>query len=268
MNSPLPVSVYIVAHNEERNIARVLASVQGWTSEIVVAINNCTDATERIARSFGVRVEHVEWVGYRDTQIAALSLVRQPWVLALDADEEVSVELKEEICKFFQHQEDKQFNGAEFPRKTWFLGKWIRHGDWYPDTQLRLFRHGAGQWGGSPEHYRIELQGSCKRMQGELHHFSNPTIGSLVGKINVFSDYFLTRQLEKGATWSLAGTISRPLWRFVRAYFLRLGFLDGFPGLFIAVSTFYSTFIRYCRLYEHRYNLPPPVQKNGGDRSE
>jgi hypothetical protein len=93
-----------------------------------------------------------------------------------------------------------------------------------------------------------------------MHHLSNPTIASHISKVNVFSDYFLNRQLERGSGWSAGVAVFRAVWRFVRAYVFRLGFLDGFPGLFIAVSTAYSTFVRYSRLYEHLYNIPPPVQ--------
>jgi glycosyltransferase involved in cell wall biosynthesis len=254
MNEVLPVSVCIVARNEEKNLPRLLASVSGWVSEIVLVLNQTTDSSEDIAVGYGARVEHRPWIGYRDTKNVALELASQPWVLALDADEEVSVELKTEICGFFSTQVHEKYAGARFPRKSRFLGRWILHGDWYPDRQLRLFRKGAGRWGGSPEHDKIELQGACWNMSADLLHFSNPSIASYIGKINVFSDYFLRRQLEKGARWSVTGAVFRACWRFVRAYLVRLGFLDGFPGLFIATSTAYSTFVRYSRMYEHVYS--------------
>ena len=258
MTNPLPVSVCIVACNEAANLPRLLRSVVGWVSEIVVVLNNTTDESEAIARSFGARVEHHAWLGYRDTKNAALGFVKQPWVLALDSDEEVSRALQAQIVQFFQNGEDACFDGVRFPRKTWFLGRWIKHGDWYPDRQLRLFLHDSAHWGGSPEHDKIELSGKCHELTAELHHFSNPTIASHVGKINVFSDYFLRRQLERGSAWSVTAAVTRPVWRFLRAYFLRLGFLDGFPGLFIAASTAYAAFVRYSRLYEHKFNSPPP----------
>lgn len=260
MKNPLPISVCVVARNEAANLPRLLRSVSGWVSELVVVLNNTTDESEAVALRFGARVEHQAWLGYRDTKNAALAFVRQPWVLALDADEEISRELREQIRAFFESDQHLRFAGARFPRKTWFLGRWIRHGDWYPDRQLRLFRHDAARWGGSPEHDKIELRGACLTLTAEMHHFSNPTIASYVGKIPVFSDYFLRRQLERGVAWSAAGAVSRALWRFFRAYGLRLGFLDGFPGLFIAASTAYSTFVRYSRLYEHHHNGQPPEE--------
>lgn len=260
MSKPLPISAYIVARNEERNLPRVLESVSGWVAEVVVLLNDTTDASASIAEAHGARVEYLQWHGFRDTQNLALQFVKHPWVLALDADEEISIALRDEIIAFFSNGRDAQYTGARFPRKTWFLGRWILHGDWYPDKQLRLFKLDKGRWGGSPEHYKLELTGACADLRGEMHHFSNPTIASHIGKISVFSDYFLKRQLEKGAAWSASAAVFRAVWRFVRAYVFRLGFLDGFPGLFVAVSTAYATFVRYSRLYEQFHNVPPPVQ--------
>ena len=270
VNKSLPISVCIVARNEEINLSRLLRSVEGWVSEIIVVLNDTTDSSEEIAVRHGARVEHRPWIGYRDTKNVALGFATETWVLALDADEEVSNALRREIEGFFVEGLHTRFAGARFPRKTWFQGRWIMHGDWYPDRQLRLFRRDSGRWGGSPEHDKIELTGVCAEMRGELHHFSNPTISSHISKINVFSDYFLKRQLERGASWSVLVAVSRAVWRFIRAYLFRLGFLDGFPGLFIAVSTFYSTFVRYSRLYEHLHNEPPPAQVYSDDtlRSE
>ena len=251
----LPISVPIIACNEARNLPRVLGSVHEWVSEIVVVLNNTSDDSEVIARGFGARIEHHAWLGYRDTKNAALGFVTQPWVLALDADEEVSPALREEIFTFFRG-DDSRFAGASFPRKVFFLGRWIMHGDWYPDRSLRLFRHDAARWAGSPEHDKVDIKGEVKKLSADLYHFSNPTISSHVGKINTFADYFLQRQIKDGKRWSGWQTVSRPVWRFFRAYILRRGFMDGFPGFYIAYATAFATFIRYSRLYEYQVNHP------------
>lgn len=257
----LPISVPIVARNEANNLPRVLGSVQGWVSEIVVVLNNSTDDSETIARRFGARIEHHVWLGYRDTKNAALTFVTQPWVLALDADEEVSPALREEIFGFFQH-DAARFAGASFPRKVFFLGRWITHGDWYPDRSLRLFRHDSARWGGSPEHDKVEITGPVKQLSADLYHFSNPNISSHVGKINVFADYFLQRQIERGKRWSAWETVTRPAWRFFRAYIVRRGFLDGFPGFYIACATAFAAFIRYSRLYEYEIEQQQKTRKD------
>lgn len=262
----LPISVPIVASNEAHNLPRVLASVSGWVSEVVVVLNNSTDASEDIARSFGARVERHAWLGYRDTKNVALGFVTQPWVLALDSDEEVSPALRSDIEGFFRDGSSGRFAGARFPRKVWFLGRWITHGDWYPDLSLRLFRREGARWGGSPEHDKIEIAGEIARLRGDLHHFSFPTISSFVGKINGFADYALRRQIDAGKKFSAFSAAFRGGWRFFRCYVLRLGFLDGFAGFFVAAGVGFSALVRHSRLHEHelaadgRSQPPPPPE--------
>lgn len=246
----------MTARNEAHNLPRSLGSVADWVQEIVVVVNDCTDGTGEIARGFGARVIEHPWEGYRDQKRFALAQVTAPWVLALDADEEVSPALREDIFRFFEGDHEK-FAGAMFPRKVRFLGRWITHGDWYPDWSLRLFRRGSGSWEGSPEHDKIVLEGAVKKLRNDLHHYSNPTLLGHVDKIGIFSDYFLQRQIAKGRRWSLAETVFRPWWRFFRAYVLRRGFLDGYPGYYIAKATAFATLVRYSRLYEHERAAPP-----------
>lgn len=250
MTDRLPISVSMTAKNEAHNLPRSLGSVAGWVEEIVVVINDCDDNTAEVAAGFGAKVIEHPWQGYRDQKKFALAQTTSEWVLALDADEEVSEKLRADISNFFQG-EHRRFNGAIFPRKVWFLGRWITHGDWYPDLSLRLFRRGKGQWSGSPEHDKVELAGETKRLAGDLHHYSHPNLNSYTAKIGVFSDYFLERQLAAGKHWSWTDCLLRPWWRFFRAYCLRRGFLDGFPGYYIAKATAFSTLVRYSRLYEH-----------------
>lgn len=254
MNRRLPISVVIVARNEALNLPRCLDSVQGWTSESVVALNGCTDDSAAVAAGAGARVHELPWQGFRDTKNAALALARQPWALCLDADEEVSADLKQEIGAFFARPDHGRFAGARFPRKVWFIDRWITHGDWYPDLSLRLIRRDRARWGGDEFiHEKLECDGAVATLRGDLHHYSFPTLSHHVGKINVFADLFVKQQAAAGRRFSLGAAIFRPWWRFVRAYVLRLGFLDGFPGFYIAVATAFGAFVRYSRLYEARH---------------
>ncbi|HZM02945.1 MAG TPA: glycosyltransferase family 2 protein [Candidatus Saccharimonadales bacterium] len=255
----LPISVCIISGAEAERIGRCLASAAEWTSEIVVVLNpEVADGTEQIAAQFGARILRHPFANFQEQKNVCLGYAMQPWILALDADEVVSPELRKSIFEFFQRG-SKQISGAQFARKTWFMGRWITHGDWYPDRVLRLFRRDQGKWGGgSPEHCRIELNGPCPTLDGELLHFSNPSITSYVQKINYFADVFLERQLREKVRWSAPSVVFRVGWRFFRGYFLRLGFLDGYPGFFIAVSNAYSTLVRHSRLFEHlrRHDQP------------
>jgi glycosyltransferase involved in cell wall biosynthesis len=265
MNAPtekLPLSLVLIARNEAANLPRCLDSAAPWSSEIVVVVNDCTDDTVAIARRYGAQVYEHAWQGHRDQKNIALGYATQPWILCIDADEEVSPALASSIREFVQ-RDDPQYAGAYFARQVFFLGQWIRHGDWYPDWSLRLLRRGRGKWGGSPEHDKMELDGPVAKISGDLNHYTCPSLREHLQKIGYFGDIFLQRQLDRGAHWSAANAIARAMWRFIRAYFLRLGFLDGFRGFYIACFTSYATFYRYTLLWEHEQKLkyspkPPP----------
>jgi len=243
--------VVIVACNEARNLPRCLASVRGWVSEIVVLLNDTTDESRAIAADYGAVVCESDWHGYRDTKNLALVRATQPWALALDADEEVSLALRADIAEFFLRTDRERFAGARFPRKVWFIDRWILHGDWYPDYCVRLFHRSRARWGGGEfVHEKVETNGPVATLSGDLHHYSFPSLSSHVAKIIPFADLFVARQKARGGRFSFATAVFRPGWRFLRAYVIRLGFLDGYPGFYIAWANAFGAFVRYSRLYE------------------
>jgi len=248
--APLPLSIAIISLNEESNLRRCLESAAGLAQEIVVVDSGSTDRTCAVAQEFGARVQHQDYLGQRDQRNLATSLCTMPWVLNLDCDEELSGELRAAITAFFQNGDAEKYDGARMARKVWFMGRWITHGDWYPDRKLRLFRRDRGRNSGNAAHDKVEVDGVVAALAGDLHHYSFRDMAHYVSKINTFSDAFLEKQKSEGAQWSLAATLFRPWWRFFRAYVLRRGFLDGFPGLWIAVATAFFTFVRYSRKYE------------------
>ncbi|MSU22383.1 MAG: glycosyltransferase family 2 protein [Opitutus sp.] len=247
----LSLSVVIIAKNEALNLPRCLASVQGWVAEVVVALNDTTDDSEALAKKSGATVRHLPWQGYRDTKNAALALATHSWVLSLDADEEVSSALRVSLVGFFARPDREQFAGARFPRKVWFVDRWITHGDWYPDYSLRLLHRDRARWGGDKfVHEKVECTGPVATLSGDLHHYSFPTLASHVAKINPFADLFVQQQQARGRKFSVLAAVFRPCWRFFRAYVLKLGFLDGYSGFYIAHATAFGAFVRYSRLYE------------------
>jgi glycosyltransferase involved in cell wall biosynthesis len=256
--SPLPLSVVIVARNEAHNLPRCLASVQGWVAEIVVVLNDTTDDSEMVAEKHGAIIFETEWRGFRDTKNWALDHATQPWALALDADEEVSPALRADLEAFFRRGDQERFTGARFPRKVWFVDRWITHGDWYPDLSLRLLRRDRARWGGDEfVHEKVETDGPVATLRGDLHHYSFPTLSSHVAKINPFADLFVARQQARGGRFSLVTAIVRPGWRFLRAYVFKLGLLDGYPGFYIAWATAFGALVRYSRLYEAERKMNP-----------
>ena len=248
----LPLSISIISLNEEVNLRRCLESAADLAQEIIVVDSGSKDGTLEIAGQYGAHVHHQDWLGHRDQKNVALNLCTQPWVLALDCDEELSPELKASILQFFEDNGPATHDGAIMARKVWFLGRWITHGDWYPDRKLRLFKREGAIWGGSPEHDRVELPGPTMILDGDLHHYSFKDIRHYVSKIVTFSDVFLERQRSDGREWSVVDCVFRPWWRFFRAYVLRRGFLDGFPGFWIAIATAFFAFVRYSRRYEDK----------------
>ena len=247
---PFPLSISIISFNEEVNLERCLRSAADLAREIVVVDSGSTDGTLLVAERYGAKVFHQDWLGHRDQKNVALSHCGEPWVLALDCDEELSPELRADIEAFFDKGDSERADGAWMPRKVWFLGRWITHGDWYPDRKLRLFRREKARWGGSSEHDRVEMDGVTRQFSGDLLHYSFRDISHYISKINGFADVFLERQRSAGQSWSVVETLFRPWWRFFRAYVLRRGFLDGFPGFWIATATAFFAFVRYSRKYE------------------
>ncbi len=260
--SLLPISVVIVASNEAHNLPRCLESVRAWTVEIILALNNTTDASAEIGRKHGALVHELPWRGFRDSKNEALGLATQPWILALDADEAVSPLLRAALENFFRNGDDQRFIAAEFPRRSWFLNRWIWHGDWYPDCVLRLLKRGHGQWGLDPAHTHIvPTGGRTLHLDADLLHYPFPDLRTFCWKSIRQSDDFVQIQTARGRKWRLLESLFRPPWRFFRGYLLRGGFRDGYPGFFIAAATTFVTFLRYSRLYEHerRKDTPSPT---------
>ncbi|MCJ8332247.1 MAG: glycosyltransferase family 2 protein [Lentisphaeria bacterium] len=245
----LPISVCIVASNEETNLDRCLNSVKDRVSEIIVLINDCTDNTDSVAREAGAQVFEEAWENYTVQVSKAISKASSDWILVLDADEELSDELANSIVTFV-NTNDSTFNGAYFSRSTKILGKFIKHGDWSPDYVYRLFRKGKGTSEGA-EHGRIDIDGQTKRLDGKLRHYSFPTLELEMSKIAHFANSFGSRTEKK---WCIFECVSRSIWRFIRSYFIKLGILDGFPGLYVASYVSYTTFIKYSRLYKNKYD--------------
>jgi glycosyltransferase involved in cell wall biosynthesis len=249
---PLPLSVSIIASNEEDNLVWCLESLRDMAAEIVLVHNDCRDGTVEVAKEFGATCYEEPWHGHRDQKNIALTRTTQEWVLCLDADEALSPRLWHSIVHFIKSEPPESINGAYFNRLSTFLGKWIRHGDWYPDQKLRLVRNGFATWRGSREHDKLELlSGDSKHIKGDLLHYSYPNLNSFVEKAVYFSDIYLQRQLDEGKRWKVSHALVRPVWRFLRGYVIRRGFLDGFPGFFIAWATAYMALMRHSRLYEH-----------------
>jgi glycosyltransferase involved in cell wall biosynthesis len=226
------LSIAIVALNEEANIGRVLESVR-WADEIVVVDSGSTDRTSEIARGYGARVIHEPWRGYTGQKNYVLELCTKGWILSLDADEEVSPELAEEIRQVLE--KSGPLDGYAIPRKNLFLGRWMKHGGFYPDPKLRLFRRGTAFSTGRDPHDRFEMKESKRvgRTRGAMIHHTYPTLILYLEHMNRYSSVWNRVPGAQPRRFSIHAIVLRPLATFVYNYFIRLGFLDGREGLLL-----------------------------------
>jgi len=246
-SAPSPISVCIIAGNEAGRIRRALESVSGWTHEIIVVVNaDVSDGTEKIAESYGAKVFRETWKGHIAQKNSAAAKASQPWLLGLDADEEIPAELRDEIIRATAVPGDS--TAFCFPRCTRFCGRWIRHGDWYPDRQTRLWRKGTARWGGVDPHDKLIVSGPVGRLLADLRHHNAETIDRQIAKISSYSEDFLRDANLRHRSCRGVDLAFRPLWRLVRSYLLRLGFLDGWQGLYIAWMTAFYTATRYAKI--------------------
>jgi glycosyltransferase involved in cell wall biosynthesis len=243
----------MMAGNEESRIACALQSIVEWVAEIVVVLDaRSTDQTEKIALSFGARVFREPWKGMIGQANSALEKCTHAWVFGLDADEVVSNALRESIVRLFapDNQERDSFSGFKFSRRTWFMGQWILHGDWYPDTQLRLFLKERGAWGGKEPHHKAVVRGKTTTIKGDLLHYSHSSLSDYLLKMDSFSRRAVEAR-DIATSPSTGFTIAvRAVWRFFRAFVIRRGFLDGPIGFYLALSQSFFTGHRHWSLRE------------------
>ena len=252
------LSVILITRNEAANIAGCLASVE-FAEEWVVVDAGSTDATAEIARAHGARVVVTDdWPGFGVQKGRALALANGRWVLSIDADERVTPELAAEIQRVLA-ADAADPSAYELSRLSNFCGQWMRHGDWYPDRVLRLFRRGAGRFTEDQVHERLEVAGRVGRLRGELLHDSMPTLHGALDKLNRYSTGRALDQARAGRRGGLAAGLGHGLWAFVRCYMLRLGCLDGRLGLVLALYVAQATYYRYLKMsLAARGTRPPP----------
>jgi len=244
----MEISAVLITYNEERRVEGALKSLAGVVSEIVVVDALSSDETVRIAKKYNARVFERAWTNYADQKNFANSKASHPWILSLDADERVSPRLQGELLEL--KRTEPECAAFSMPRQVFYLGRWIRHSDWYPDRRIRLFRKGSARWEGEYVHEKLVVEGKVGKLRGPIHHFTYRNIHEHLARINTFSDLAAQKLYarKKKARWF--HFIFLPFFRFFRAYLWKLGFLDGFAGLTISVLTGYAVFVRYAKLRE------------------
>jgi glycosyltransferase involved in cell wall biosynthesis len=249
------LSVCVVAMDEADHIADCLRSAD-FADEWIVVDSHSKDRTREIAASSGARVIERDWPGHVEQKNFALDQASHDWVLCLDADERVSPELRASILRALESPDLPA--GFECARRTRYLGRWIRHGGWYPDRKLRLFRRSAGRWGGTNPHDHVRVEGRVARLGGDLLHHSYRSLSDHLRTIDSFTTIAAREKRAAGRRAGWLDTTLRPFGKFLRMYVLRAGFLDGWPGFAAAVSGAYYVFLKYAKLREQE--LPPDAR--------
>jgi glycosyltransferase involved in cell wall biosynthesis len=271
------LSIVIITHNEESNLARTLESVKPLVrdgqGEIIVVDSGSTDRTVEIAESYGAKVFIEPWKGYAAQKNSAIEKATGDWILSLDADESLEPELAELIAGHSSepkigstdwcltmalagqgpanlHLTKGEPSGFWFPRKNFFLGRWIKHGGFWPDRKLRLFRRGKGKVKEALVHETVEVNGHTITVNHALLHHSYPTLSDYIDHMNRYSSLGAEMAVANGQRGSVINVVFRPLATFIYNYFLRLGFLDGREGLLLHLYHAVYVSWKYAKVWE------------------
>jgi len=238
------LSVAIITRNAASQLERCLASV-AFADEVVVVDSGSTDGTVELAARRGARVVRKEWLGFGAQKQFAVDAASHDWVLCLDADECLSTELREAIVA-----ELKAPRGFVYavPRRNRFLGRWLKHGEGYPDWNVRLFHRGHARWGNEPVHEKIATRSPVLRLRGDLLHDSAETLEKYLDKQNRYTSLQAESLRAAGRRTNACQLVLSPVLRFVKFYLWRLGFLDGVPGLVHIAIGCMNSFNKYAKL--------------------
>jgi glycosyltransferase involved in cell wall biosynthesis len=242
----LPLTVAIIALNASSQIGPCLASV-GFADEVLVVDSGSTDGTADVARRHGARVESKEWLGFGRQKQHAVSIARNDWVLCLDVDERVTDRMALSVREALG---SRRYHAYRVARRNRFLGRWLAHGEGYPDWTVRLFHRAHASWSNDEVHEAVLTTAEIGRLEGDLLHDSAEDVATYMTKQNRYTTLHaeaLFRQGVRAGFWRL---LASPLARFVKFYFLRLGFLDGGPGFAHIVIGCNNSFHKYLKLIE------------------
>lgn len=243
------LSVVLITKNAASVLEPCLLSVD-FADELVVVDCGSADSTLEIAGKYHARVIYQPWLGFGPQKRCAVTHASHDWVLCLDADERVSSQLRANILDVL---ENPQFLAYRFPRRNRFLGRWLSHGEGYPDFNLRLFHRHHAHWSLDPIHEKVETDESVGQLDGDLLHESEQSLADYLAKQNRYTTLQAERWVVSGRALPPYRIVLSPLIRFIRFYIFRMGFLDGFPGFIHIVIGAFNSFMKYIKIYEKKH---------------
>ncbi len=239
------LSACLITLNEEHNLPRAFASLEGIADEIVVVDSGSRDRTAEIANGQGVSFFERSFTNHADQKNYAASRARHDWIFLLDADEELSSELRDSLLQW--KQREPKFAVYEMARLTWYLGAWIRHSRWYPDFQRRLYRRDEASFSGMI-HSAVRFEGKAGRLSGNLLHYTTRTFAEHEAKVERYTTVMAQEFFSQGKRrWRAAMCLAAP-WSWFQNYVLHLGFLDGYRGWLIARMAARGTWLKFKKL--------------------
>lgn len=246
------LSVTIITLNEERNIGRCIDSITGIADDIVVLDSGSTDRTIEICKSKGITPIYAAWQNYSVARNVAASYAQYNWIMALDADEALSEELKATLLTIKKNDE---LIFCSFKRLTNYCGKWIHHCGWYPDIKIRIYNKTKTSYQGVIHETLINLPQNIVLLKGDLLHYSYYSIDEHIQQANKFTSLTAKAAFERGERSNLLYVLFAPLIKFIKSYFLQLGFLDGYYGFIVCLISAHATFYKYAKLnFLHKQN--------------
>jgi glycosyltransferase involved in cell wall biosynthesis len=244
-----PITAYTLTFNEAAQIRAVLESVK-WANELILVDSFSTDGTVEIAKEYGARIISEKFCGFGKLRNLALAASANDWMVSIDADERCTPEFAAEVRRELAAP---RFDAYHVPRKSHFLGRWMRHSGWYPDyRQPQLFNRTRMQYLEDLVHERYDLKGRLGYLKEHVLQYPWPTIEIATAKLQRYSTLMAQRYLAAGKRPALLRTIGSPAAMFAKVYFLQQGFRDGRHGLILATLYSYYTFLKYAKLWELR----------------
>ena len=245
----LKISAAVITFNEEEKIEDCLKSLS-WTDEIIVVDSHSTDRTRDIALEYGAKVIDRDWPGHTEQKNFAQEQCSHDWVISLDADERISKELLAELTNLLTEPDPSRLaDGYSMPRKVFYIDRWIKHCGWYPAPKIRLARKSKSHWVGVNPHDSLQVDGRVEKLQGDIYHLSFDSIQDHFRTIDSFTRVGAEEAFKAGKRANILDITFRPLYTFIKMYFLKTGFLDGVPGFIACALSGFHTFTKYRRLY-------------------
>ena len=239
------ISATIISFNEEQKIEDCLKSLLPIVDEIIVIDSHSTDATVEIARRYTGHVYLHPFSGHIEQKNYAISKASHDWILSLDCDERISPELRESILAIKENLD--QHDAYCMPRKTFYVYRWLNH-VWYPDRKIRLFHRCKAHWGGLNPHDRVEVDGNkIILLTGDIFHYSFDSLSHHLQTVDKFSEISAREIINKNKKITLISPLGHAVFAFIRLYFLKRGFLDGFAGFVVSILSFMHAFLKYSK---------------------